>query len=113
LPQIRAGKMRALAVTSRQRAPLLPEVPTMIESGYDDFEAGGWYSLMAPAGIPTDVVNRLHTETLNALREPEMARRIADKASPNISSTPEELRAWIVSEMQRWRSVLSGGAKKS
>jgi len=113
LPQIRAGKMRALAVTSRQRAPLLPEVPTMIESGYDDFEAGGWYSLMAPAGIPTDVVNRLHTETLNALREPEMARRIADMASPNISSTPEELRAWIVSEMQRWRSVLSGGAKKS
>lgn len=113
LPQIRAGKMRALAVTSRQRAPLLPEVPTMIESGYDDFEAGGWYSLMAPAGIPADVVNRLHTETLNALREPEMARRIADMASPNISSTPEELRAWIVSEMQRWRSVLSGGAKKS
>ena len=68
---------------------------------------------MAPAGIPADVVNRLHTETLNALREPEMARRIADMASPNISSTPEELRAWIVSEMQRWRSVLSGGAKKS
>lgn len=111
LPHIQAGKLRALAVTGRQRAPLLPEVPTMIEAGFEDFEAGGWYGLVAPAGIPAEVVSKLHAETVQALREPEMARRIAAMASPNVSSTPEEFRALIASETRKWRSVLAAAKK--
>ena len=106
LPHIRAGKLRALAVTAKQRTPLLPEVPTVAEAGLEGFEAGGWYGLVAPAGIAPEIVAQLHSETVAALKEPEMARRIADMASPNIWSTPDEFRAFIVSETQKWRSVL-------
>ena len=112
LGHIKAGKLRALAVTSLQRAPLLPEVPTMSESGLDGFEAGGWYGLVAPAGIPAEIVNQLHAETVAALKEPEFARRIADMASPNITSTPEEFKAFIASETQKWKSVLLAAKKK-
>ena len=106
LGHIKAGKLRALAVTSRQRAPLLPDVPTMSEAGLEGFEAGGWYGLVAPAGIPPEIVNQLHAETVTALKEPEFARRIAEMASPNITSTPDEFRAFIASETQKWRAVL-------
>ena len=106
LGHIRAGKLRALAVTSKQRAPLLPDVPTMSEAGLEGFEAGGWYGLVAPAGIPAEIVAQLHAETVAALKESEMARRIAEMASPNITSTPEEFRAFIAAETQKWKSVL-------
>ena len=106
LPHIRAGKLRALAVTARQRTPLLPEVPTLSEAGLEGFEAGGWYGLVAAAGIAPEIVTQLHGETVAALKEPEMARRIAEMASPNIWSTPDEFRAFIASETQKWRSVL-------
>jgi tripartite-type tricarboxylate transporter receptor subunit TctC len=111
LGHIKAGKLRALAVTSRQRAPLLPDVPTMSEAGLDGFEAGGWYGLVAPAGIPAEIVNQLHAETVAALKEPEFAKRIADMASPNITSTPEEFKAFIASETQKWKSVLLAAKK--
>lgn len=111
LGHIKAGKLRALAVTSKQRAPLLPDVPTMSEAGLEGFEAGGWYGLLAPAGIPAEIVNQLHVETVAALKEPEMARKIAEMASPNIHSTPEEFRAFIASEMQKWKSVLLAAKK--
>ncbi|MSP97290.1 MAG: tripartite tricarboxylate transporter substrate binding protein [Betaproteobacteria bacterium] len=111
LGHIRAGKLRALAVTSKQRAPLLPDVPTMSEAGLEGFEAGGWYGLVAPAGIPAEIVNQLHAQTVAALKEPEFARRIAEMASPNITSTPEEFRAFIAAETQKWRSVLLAAKK--
>ncbi len=112
LGHIRAGKLRAIAVTSKQRAPLLPDVPTMSEAGLEGFEAGGWYGLVAPAGIPAEIVAQLHRETVAALKEPEFARRIAEMASPNITSTPEEFRAFIIAETQKWRSVLLAAQPK-
>ena len=106
LGHIKAGKLRAIAVTSKQRAPLLPDVPTMSEAGLEGYEAGGWYGLIAPAGIPAEIVSQLHAETVAALKEPDFARRIAEMASPNVTSTPEEFRAFIAAETQKWRSVL-------
>jgi len=106
LPHVRTGKLRALAVTSKQRAPLLPDVPTMSEAGLEGFEAGGWYGLVAPAGIPQEIVNQLHAEAVAALKEPEMAKRIAEMASPNITSTPQEFKEFIAAETQKWKSVL-------
>lgn len=111
LGHIKAGRLRAIAVTSKQRAPLLPDVPTMSEAGLPGFEAGGWYGLVAPAGIPAAIVNQLHAETVAALKEPDFARRIAEMASPNIDSTPEEFRAFIASETQKWRLVLQAAKK--
>jgi tripartite-type tricarboxylate transporter receptor subunit TctC len=112
LGHIKAGKLRALAVTSKERAPLLPDVPTMSEAGLEGFEAGGWYGLVAPAGIPAEIVNQLHAETVTALKEPEFARRIAEMASPNITSTPDEFKGFIASETQKWKSVLLAAKKK-
>lgn len=112
LGHIKAGKLRALAVTSKERAPLLPDVPTMSEAGLEGFEAGGWYGLVAPAGIPAEIVNQLHAETVTALKEPEFARRIAEMASPNVTSTPDEFKAFIASETQKWKSVLLAAKKK-
>jgi len=106
LGHIKAGKLRAIAVTSKQRAPLLPDVPTMSESGLEGYEAGGWYGFIGPAGLPPEIVSQLHAETVAALKEPEFARRIAEMASPNITSTPEEFRAFIAAEIQKWKSVL-------
>jgi len=106
LGHIKAGKLRAIAVTSKQRAPLLPDVPTMSESGLEGYEAGGWYGFIGPAGLPPEIVSQLHAETVAALREPDFARRIAEMASPNITSTPEEFRAFIAAEIQKWKSVL-------
>ncbi len=111
LGHIKAGKLRALAVTSRERAPLLPDVPTMAEVGLAGFEAGGWYGVVAPAGIPPAVVSKLHAETVAALKEPEMARRIAEMASPNITSTPQEFKEFIAAETQKWKSVLLAAKK--
>ena len=111
LGHIKAGKLRALAVTSRERAPLLPDVPTMAEAGLAGFEAGGWYGVVAPAGIPPAVVSKLHAESVAALKEPEMARRIAEMASPNITSTPQEFKEFIAAETQKWKSVLLAAKK--
>ncbi|MCW8088414.1 Bug family tripartite tricarboxylate transporter substrate binding protein [Sabulicella glaciei] len=104
--QVRAGTLRALAVTSTERAPMLPDVPTAAEAGLPDFQAGGWYGLLGPADLPTGVVERLHAATVAALAEPHVARRITEMGSPNISSTPQEFRAMIAAETARWRGVL-------
>jgi tripartite-type tricarboxylate transporter receptor subunit TctC len=106
LPHLREGRLRALAVTSRDRAALLPDTPTMAEAGMAGFEAGGWYGLLAPAGVPPEVLARLHAEAAAALRDPEMARRIAEMGSPGVSGTPEAFRALIAAETAKWRSVL-------
>lgn len=106
LPHLREGRLRALAVTSRARAALLPDVPTMDEAGVAGFEAGGWYGLLAPAGVPSEVVARLHAEAVSALRDPAMAKRIGEMGSPEVAGTPEAFRALIAAETEKWRKVL-------
>ena len=105
-PHLAKGTLRALAVTSAERAPMLPEVPTMGEAGLPGFQAGGWYGLLTPAGVPREVVDRLHAATLAALRDPEVAPRIAEMGSLNLSSTPDEFRELLRQETARWRQVL-------
>jgi len=107
--QVRQGALRALAVTSAERAPLLPDVPTMSEAGLPGFEAGGWYGLLAPAEIPAGIIPRLHAATVAALAEPEVKRRIAEMGSPSISSSPDAFRAMIAAETVKWRGVLLAG----
>jgi tripartite-type tricarboxylate transporter receptor subunit TctC len=106
VPHIQAGKLRALAVTSRSRSALLPEVPTLAESGLPDYEAGSWYGIMAPAGTPRDVVERLHAAIVKALAQPEVAKRLAAEGAIVIGSTPAAFGAHIKAELARVAAVV-------
>jgi tripartite-type tricarboxylate transporter receptor subunit TctC len=106
VPHIQAGKLRALAVTSRSRSALLPDVPTLAESGVAEYEAGSWYGVMAPAGTPREIVERLHDAIVKALREPEVAKRLAAEGAIVIGSTPEEFGAHLKTELARVGKVV-------
>ena len=110
LPHIRAGTLRAIAVTSRERAALLPDVPTMDEAGLEGFEVQGWYGLLAPAYIPDTIIRRLNTETTAALRTPDVAQRIAEMGSPSIASSPAEFGQLMAAETRKWRAVIEAGS---
>jgi tripartite-type tricarboxylate transporter receptor subunit TctC len=106
VPHIQAGKLRALAVTSRSRSALLPDVPTLAESGVPEYEAGSWYGVMAPAGTPREIVERLHDAIVSALREPEVSKRLAAEGAIVIGSTPEEFGAHLKAELARVGKVV-------
>jgi tripartite-type tricarboxylate transporter receptor subunit TctC len=103
---IRAGQLRALAVTSAQRAPAAPEIPTVAEAGLPGFEAATWFALVAPAGTPADVLARLNAEVKRALALPDVKRRFADLGMTAEDSTPSTLDAYIKSEIAKWTKVI-------
>jgi tripartite-type tricarboxylate transporter receptor subunit TctC len=96
MPQVRAGKMRALAVSSLTRSPAMPEIPTIAESGVPDFDEAGQHGIVAPAGIPKEILARLHGAIVAAMRHPEIVKRLADEGSVVVASTPEEFRVRIL-----------------
>ena len=112
LPQVRAGKLRALAVTGAQRSPAVPELPTMKEAGLD-FVVESWYGLMAPAGTPQAAIRRIYDDTLSVLKRPDVveafAKRGADVAT---SESPEQFASMVAAEKARWAEVIAkSGAK--
>ena len=106
VPHIQAGKLRALAVTSKKRSSLLTDIPTLAESGLPDYEAGSWYGILAPAGTPREIVERLNTSVVKAIREPEVAKRLVQEGAEPIGSTPEEFGAHIQRELARVAHVV-------
>ena len=106
LPQVKAGKIRALAVTSLQRHPLLPEVPTVAESGYPGFEALSWQGLFAPAGTPPAVVARLNAELARAVSAPDMREYFASQGFFVGGNSPAEFRAFIEKEIPKWGQIV-------
>ncbi len=105
-PHIQAGRLRALAVTSARRAPILPDVPTMAEAGYSGQEAETIQALLAPAGTPQAIVQRLYEESARILARPEVKERIAGLGYDIQASTPRELTAQIDAEVTKWRRVV-------
>lgn len=105
-PHIKSGKLRPLAVTGARRSPVLPEVPTVAESGYPEYEAGIWFALVAPAGTPAAIVERLNTLTNEILRSQEMKDRFDRLSLELIPSTSAEVRARSEREMQRWEKLI-------
>jgi tripartite-type tricarboxylate transporter receptor subunit TctC len=104
MPQVRKGELRALAIASKRRSALAPEIPTMAELGYAiDFDT--WYGLYAPAGTPRDILQRLHAETLKALQAADYKERAAALGVELIGSTPEELAAHQRAEIARWTKI--------
>jgi tripartite-type tricarboxylate transporter receptor subunit TctC len=105
-PQVKSGALRALAVTSPKRAPSLPDVPTLAEQGVRGADTESWFSLIAPKSTPRDIVQRLNAEVRSALAAPELQRRFADVSLTVDPGSPEELDAFIRSEIARWGEVI-------
>ena len=106
VPNIRAGRLRALAVTGKRRAAALPEVPTLDESGVPGYEAGSWYGILAPAGTPQAVVAKLHEAIVRALAQPEVRERLVSEGAEVIGSTPEAFAAHITAELARMGKLI-------
>jgi tripartite-type tricarboxylate transporter receptor subunit TctC len=107
LPQVKAGKLRAIAMTGATRSPAIPDIPTVAEAGVPGYETGSWYGIVAPAKTPRPVIERLSREIAAATRSAEISRRLADEAVIPIGSTPEEFDAHIKRELARWAKVIA------
>jgi tripartite-type tricarboxylate transporter receptor subunit TctC len=103
---IKGGKLRALAVTSQKRLSILPDVPTVSESGYKDFVAMDWKAIVAPAGTPADIVKRLNAETAKALAQPAMISTLEAEGSIPMSGSPEQAAQFIKSEQVKWGGLI-------
>jgi tripartite-type tricarboxylate transporter receptor subunit TctC len=106
LPQVRAGRLKALAVTGLKRSPLAPEVPSVAELGYPQLESLAWIGLLAPAGTPTAVVGRLSEETVKAMRASEVRDSLGKQGFDVVASSPGEFSAWIRAEQAKWSKVI-------
>ena len=106
LPFIQAGQLRTLAITSKERSPRMPQVPTMMEAGVKDFEMTAWFGFMAPGGTPKALVDKISKDIQTVLKTPEVNRQITDSMSEVIGSSPEEYDAFIRSEIKRWAEVI-------
>ncbi len=107
LAMVRANKVRSLAVTSAQRHPLLPAVPTVVELGYPDLVATSWFGLAAPAGTPKDIVQRLNAEMTAALNTPEVKAKLGELSFTTVVYSPDEMQKFVANEVERWRPVVT------
>jgi tripartite-type tricarboxylate transporter receptor subunit TctC len=103
---VKAGSLRALAVTSAQRAATAPEIPTVAEAALPGFDAATWFALVAPAGTPREIVRRLNTEVTQLVTQPDVRQRFADLGMTIDAGTPDALDAYIKSEMLKWSKVI-------
>src|ERR1035437_2860015 len=106
LPPVRAGRLRPLAVTSAARLPLIPDLPTVAESGYPGYETGFWFSLMVPAKTPRETIAAIHGETVGVLKRPEVNKRMQDIVFTGVGDSPEEFAAFIKSEIEKWGKIV-------
>ena len=112
LPQVKAGRLRALAVASAKRSTLLPELPTTAEQGARGVEAASWNGILLPAGAPREIVTRLHAEIGVVMKQPEVIERLAGAGVEPAMMSPEEFAAYIESETARYAKVVkSSGAR--
>lgn len=106
LPQVKSGKLRALAVTSASRSPVVPEIPTVVEGGVAGFESIAWYGVVAPAATPKDIVTKLNVEMTRILNLPDIKQRLAEMGSPAVAGTPDQFGALIKSEIGKWGKIV-------
>lgn len=107
LPMVNSGKLRAIAVTGPQRAAVLPNVPTVAESGLVGFEATGWFGIFAPKGTPPQIVDQLSAEIAKVLTDPRVTQRLHDLGGTPLPLNPDQLRELVRSESQKWRKLIT------
>jgi tripartite-type tricarboxylate transporter receptor subunit TctC len=105
LPHIKAGTLLALAVTSKERSPVAPEVPTIAESGYPGFDAIAWHGILAPANTPTAIINRLNAEIVAALKDPETKGLLEKQAMQTVGNSPQAFADFIRQDIAIWKEV--------
>lgn len=106
IPQVKAGKIRALAVSTNKRSSAMPDLPTIAEAGVPGYEAGAWFGLLAPAGTPKAIVAQLSAESARILKLPDMSKRISELGAEPVGSTPEQFAELINSEIAKWAKVI-------
>jgi tripartite-type tricarboxylate transporter receptor subunit TctC len=112
LPQIKAGKLVAIAVTSPKRLAALPDVPTVAESGYPGFQVDNMYGVLAPRGTPPEAVKKLHDDIVRAVRQPDATRALEAASIDIVANTPEEFADYIRSETTKWAQVVKASGAK-
>ena len=113
MPQIKGGKLRALAITSAKRSPLLPQVPTLEESGIKDANVYSWQAVAAPKGLPADVKKKLHEAIVAALKDPQIQPKLLDLGFEMVLNTPEQFAAFQAAEYARWAKLISSRGIKA
>ena len=112
LQHIRSGKLRALAVTSLQRSSLLPDTPTVTESGVPGYSLVNWYGIWAPKNTASEITTRLAAEIARTFRTPEMSAQLRNSGSEIVASTPQEFEKFCLSEKEKWANIVTrSGAK--
>jgi tripartite-type tricarboxylate transporter receptor subunit TctC len=106
MPQIQAGKLRALAITSARRSPLLPQVPSLEEAGVKDANVYSWQAIAAPKGMPTELKNRLHAAIVAGLNDPQVRPKLLELGFEIVGSTPEQFTAYQSAEFARWKRLI-------
>jgi tripartite-type tricarboxylate transporter receptor subunit TctC len=106
LPTVREGKLRGLAVTSLERSPNMPDMPTVSESGFPGFEAVSWFALLAPAGTPAPIVAKVNQESLKIVADPGMRARFGQLGLDTVGNSPDQLAAIIKSDIAKWAKVI-------
>lgn len=106
------GRVRALAVTTKERATILPDVPTVAESGYPDYEASAWYGFVVPKGTPPDIIAALRKATVAAINTPQIKDRLSKEGAKPVGNEPAEFGAFMASETKRWAEIVKASALK-
>jgi tripartite-type tricarboxylate transporter receptor subunit TctC len=113
IQHMRANRLAALAVTSPNRSPLAPEVPTLVESGLRGVEVGSWYALLAPAATPREIITRLHAEIVRLAAMPDYRQQLEKQAFEPLTSSPEQFPAFVKAELEKWGKVIKTAGIKS
>jgi tripartite-type tricarboxylate transporter receptor subunit TctC len=113
LPFVKAGRLRPIAVSSRERSAQLPDVPTMIEAGVPNLEVRDWQGILAPRGTPKAIVDKLAGEMIRILQQPETRARYAAAGMEIVASNPDQFREAIASEIKRWAKVVKAADIKA
>lgn len=113
LPYIRSGKFHALTVSSAKRSSALPEIPTVAESGLSGYEVTGWYGVLAPAGTPAQLINRLYSEVVRIAQMPDVRERFLSLGTEPFTATPAQFATFIKPEIAKWAKVVTDASIKA
>jgi tripartite-type tricarboxylate transporter receptor subunit TctC len=113
VPHIKSGRLVAIGVTSPQRLPLLPEVPTVAEQGYPGFQVDNMYGILAPAGTPPEIVKKLNADIVRALHDPAVKKALEAATVEIVANTPEEFARYIAAEHTKWAEVIKASGARA
>ena len=112
MPHVKSSRLKLLGVATMKRLPIMPDVPTIHESGVPGYDANQWYGVLAPAATPRDIITKLHTDIVKVLARPDVKERLAADGAEPVANTPEQFAAHIKAEIARWAPVVTASGAK-